>query len=516
VGGPVETVFGANEPIETIGFSREENHMTMAGTAISLNVKFKPGVQRFCKGLFAPAAVATLFLFFVWMVNIDFAIQEHVRVLSTPAATVVPAVAPQAGTMSVAPPTGSPERLPAHGIAPKLGYRALLEPHLPDWFRHWLFPLYGIDVSTVTAFLAWQFMFWVCRGMWYVANGRITPAFSQTFPFPRNFANTWVQLGLIGTIWGFLLLGFGLHSRTGLRESEAIISLLVQAFGTALLSTFAGVVLAYVAAPLVREGFARCLVSPVGTEYEETASGEFLSWIQKVNNSFRELADATNANRGEFVQTFNALTTEVNTLKEGVQTFMAELTSPLNQLNANLGELREQAKAVAVNLDGLNGSVGKLESVVRENSLDIRNALDSIRRTVGASRVSTDNLLQGFTDASRSSTETLLRGEDRTRTAIVEAIQALSNAHSQERRHLDPLLEGLELMCGELQAIRGQLGHLPETWAEQQRQLMARLATTPKQERDAGQVASGGGPDPGFPAKRSPSWFSRLFGNHRS
>jgi hypothetical protein len=495
--------------------------MTMSGTAISSDVKFKPGVRQFFKGLVVPAAVATLFLFFVWLVNIDFAIQEHVKILSTRATTAVPAGAAQTGTVGVVPATGSPERLPARDIAPKLRHRALLEPHLPDWFRQWLFPLYGIDVSTVTAFLAWQFMFWVSRGMWYVAQGRITPALSRTFPFPRNFANTWVQLGLIGTIWGFLLLGFGLQSRTGLRESEAIISLLVQAFGTALLSTFAGVVLAYVAAPLVREGFSRCLVSPIGTESEETASGEFLSWIQKVNNSFRELADATNANRGEFVQTFNALTTEVNTLKEGVQTFLAELQSPLNELNANLGKLREQTKALTVNLDGLNGSVGKMESAVRENSLDIRNALDAIRRTVGdASRASAENLLKGFAETSRSSAESLLRGEDRTRTAIVEAIQALSNAHRQERRHLDPLVERLEQMCGELQAIRGQLGQLPESLAEQQRQLIATLGGTPQQERDAGrpglQVARAGGTEPALPATRSPGWISRLFGNHRS
>ena len=93
--------------------------MTMSGTASSFSVKFRPGVQQVCKGLVVPAAVATLFLFFVWLVNIDFAIQEHVKILGSRATTAFPAGAPQTGAVGVVPATGSPERLPARGIAPK-------------------------------------------------------------------------------------------------------------------------------------------------------------------------------------------------------------------------------------------------------------------------------------------------------------------------------------------------------------------------------------------------------------
>jgi hypothetical protein len=66
------------------------------------------------------------------------------------------------------------------------------------------------------------------------------------FPFPTDYQTTWVQLGLIGTLWAFLLLGNQLNLKQDPAES---VTILVTAFGTALLSTLAGVVAAYLLAP---------------------------------------------------------------------------------------------------------------------------------------------------------------------------------------------------------------------------------------------------------------------------
>lgn len=73
----------------------------------------------------------------------------------------------------------------------------------------------------------------------------------SSLPFPQRHNSIWIYWGFIGTLWGFMLIGWRLHDSAQVKAVETL-DILVKAFGTALLSTFTAVVLVYVFAPLVR------------------------------------------------------------------------------------------------------------------------------------------------------------------------------------------------------------------------------------------------------------------------
>jgi MotA/TolQ/ExbB proton channel family len=75
---------------------------------------------------------------------------------------------------------------------------------------------------------------------------------ARALPFFNTLETTLVQLGLVGTIWGFLLIGWRMSGIDLTKGTTSALRILLDAFGTALLSTFTGVVLAYIFAPLVR------------------------------------------------------------------------------------------------------------------------------------------------------------------------------------------------------------------------------------------------------------------------
>jgi len=73
----------------------------------------------------------------------------------------------------------------------------------------------------------------------------------NTLPFPQRYVSIWIYWGFIGTLWGFMLIGWRMHDNKDFQAIQTL-DILVKAFGTALLSTFTAVVLAFVIAPPVR------------------------------------------------------------------------------------------------------------------------------------------------------------------------------------------------------------------------------------------------------------------------
>jgi len=102
-------------------------------------------------------------------------------------------------------------------------------------------PIIGLIVFGNTARASWKIL---------IRPGNVPDQVERNqekFPFPANHQVTWVQLGLLGTLWGFLLIG---NKLTGSTAAENVV-ILVEAFDTALLSTFSGVVAAYVIGPSI-------------------------------------------------------------------------------------------------------------------------------------------------------------------------------------------------------------------------------------------------------------------------
>jgi len=130
------------------------------------------------------------------------------------------------------------------------------------------------DASTVTPLIALMLTLAVARGALRVLfrPETLPRALSSTrghFPFTPTYQTTWVQLGLIGTLWSFLLIGKELGS--GLQDPAKGVLLLVRAFDTALLSTLSGVIGAFILGPLLTRAF-KTRLSSAGVRPQSSSS----------------------------------------------------------------------------------------------------------------------------------------------------------------------------------------------------------------------------------------------------
>lgn len=377
--------------------------------------------------LTAIMGILALTFFLMWVVSIDFTlgkITEQIARSSDTSLTISTPDSPGKETKA----ESSSGRLSTKNASSSLPFvwTPRLLRNLSEDLCNTLRPLFEIDLSTITFFLWFLFMFYIFRGALCIARNRLSPALVQTFPFPRNFRITWVQLGLIGTLWGFLLLGFGLQSRP-LMKSEETIELLVQAFGTALLSTFTGVALAYMFAPSVQWLFSRCLVHPTGPTIEENTSAEFVEWMQKVVKSLRSISEVIDTNRGALVDSFKSVADKVEASAKNLDQYfrgpkgplkdikeeVESLHDPLAQLEKNSMQCHKEAqrvrKGTASTLNSLQpelvhlfDKIGEKVDTAKTNNEKLHDEAQKVRQLMLESLREIRNLLQEQEQASLS------------------------------------------------------------------------------------------------------------------
>ncbi|MBT5433988.1 MAG: hypothetical protein HOK83_10060 [Rhodospirillaceae bacterium] len=139
----------------------------------------------------------------------------------------------------------------------------------------WIQPLLK-DLSTISPGLAvvtaLQMLLGALRLM-----GRGGPHLTEPhFPFHDSYKTYYVQLGLIGTVVGFVLAFSEIHVGP---ESEANTLVLLDALGTALWSTLCALVLAYLVCPLIEFAYAFAVRLRVGDleDVDPTAAVKHLS-----------------------------------------------------------------------------------------------------------------------------------------------------------------------------------------------------------------------------------------------
>ena len=123
------------------------------------------------------------------------------------------------------------------------GGDAAAMPDRVSGFLPWLDRL-AVDHSCATTFIPFFGFLLAARGAWRVLRGR--PADPEFFPFFRSFDQLVVALGLIGTLWGIILIGWYDLESVSMRD-------LMVCLHTALFSTLMAVVWVYlVDHPVVR------------------------------------------------------------------------------------------------------------------------------------------------------------------------------------------------------------------------------------------------------------------------
>jgi len=156
----------------------------------------------------------------------------------------------------------------------------------------------SIDLSAVTPFILLWFFSSFSRGSWKLIREkelRKKVKTDETFPLPKSYETTWIQLGFTGTLWGFLIIGLRMEqARSGLGE-EAV-DILIKAFGTALLSTFTAVVMVYIIAPSVRNFYRWA----IGIPYEPpSVPHEITTQLRALSSELKGTTNETSNLKGE-------------------------------------------------------------------------------------------------------------------------------------------------------------------------------------------------------------------------
>ena len=288
------------------------------------------------------------------------------------------------------------------------------------------------DASTITPLILLMFFFGGLRGSWsYLFRFEQLPrqlARSHgAYPFPARYQSTWIQLGLIGTLWSFLLLGTQL--KVGIDPAESV-TILVIAFGTALLSTFAGVVGAYVLGPLVSKVF-QGVLARVGAHPESTPS------------LLRELTVE-----------LGGLAAGVATASRSLATAEGEKSGPAQSLSRSVGETTLALGRLREHVEALNpeAALGRWTDALVDRLTDAWD--DRLCRVEGALAADRESIALALRTGLRELGESLGRG----RGELAEGLRLIFEQAEQRREAADA--RGRELLSSGLKAVAQDLAAL--------------------------------------------------------
>ena len=166
------------------------------------------------------------------------------------------------------------------------------------------------------------------------------------FPFPSAYKGYYIQIGLIGTIVGFVIAFSNINpSLQG--QSEV----LLDALGTALWSTLTAITLAYVVCPLIEilfQGWLR-----VRTGYD--ANPDTLSAIE----ALRLRTVSATESLDDFARSISALSADMDRLQ--LKNRLNKLEQGLEELKLDIDSLKHEAKTQSQNVQFLNKRVTVVE-----------------------------------------------------------------------------------------------------------------------------------------------------------
>ena len=232
-----------------------------------------------------------------------------------------------------------------------------------------------IDFSSVTPFLlALSFGTFT----WYSIMQTFFPGKNQIYcwenyprlPFRMKYENFYIQMGLLGTLWGFVLIGFRM---TGIDPASVkTLRIIVDGFGTAIWSTLMAVFLCYVVHPAC--SFCWRLVYRPGKPLKEVASlNNFRDALQKVT---KELTDCS--------PSLEKISPTLRTMADSLSTIQKMLADPdSSPYIKELKKLNRTAEAISDDLDLLTKikpeetqkTIASIESAVKTLDKNIAGAM---------------------------------------------------------------------------------------------------------------------------------------------
>ena len=228
----------------------------------------------------------------------------------------------------------------------------------------------SIDLSAITPFLFLWFSltlgWYTCKvGIRGASVDRKDYAHMTALPLPKTYASTWIQLGFVGTIWGFMLIGLRMQGASAAESAETL-DILLKAFGTALLSTFAAVVLTYIIAPVVKSLWQWSAEFEDGIDEDEdiekalqvliqylkdtsTASGQFEKSVKQATRRFQPFDNAVDQ-ATQMLSAFHTQTKESTTVSKQLESSFKTTVSSADHVTSQFNTLNDTTSALSARL----------------------------------------------------------------------------------------------------------------------------------------------------------------------
>jgi len=297
-----------------------------------------------------------------------------------------------------------------------------------------------VDISAANTIIFFLTAWFVHRGMGLcdgVRLGKLNVAkvWTPSFPFPQGFKTLLVQLGLLGTIFAFIIAFNRLAVSSPQEQHAHDQAILIVPLGAALWSSFAGVGFAFIVVPGIQRIFRPILgVKPA----REDGAHEIAS-LSNTLASFGTTAGAT-----------------TQALQQ-----MGERASSINQILAKIGDsdLRKTVNEVASAVSTLV----KVMPQIVESQVHLSNTVSALTRAVADLR----GELQGTRSQIGTLNKALAQSDDHSEEArkSVASLQEHVSANSAASRELssrlaanDQRVAGLSASAGKLQEEMNILG----------------------------------------------------------
>jgi len=183
----------------------------------------------------------------------------------------------------------------------------------------------SVDFSTATTFIPFFGLLLITVGFKKIINAKEGEQFPDYFPFFRSFNAAVIALGLIGTVWGLIMIGYGNLENFDLAR-------LTNALHTSLFSTLIALVWVFI------------LVNPVS---------KFMQWLwysytgQQV---IRPTSENIHKEMSRFINNLDAASKEVvqfsNSLDNEVFSLLEDNITKLTGISEKIEEVVEQQKCL--------------------------------------------------------------------------------------------------------------------------------------------------------------------------
>lgn len=205
-----------------------------------------------------------------------------------------------------------------------------------------------LDVSTISTFIPFLGFLCIAIGLnRLLLRGKV--AFGESFPFFASYDRINVSLGLIGTVWGIILIGF-------YQADEITVATLMMCLHTALFSTLVAVVWVSIIIPAFLNPWCRYIA---GVKSEFSSNGEDVNLF--------EIVEKLTVNASAVSKEFELSNTQLHTFNgrlrnsvEAINECNHNLSGMLHNMT-NVGELLKQEQTRQVEI--LNQTAKMVESV---------------------------------------------------------------------------------------------------------------------------------------------------------